>query len=66
MATPAAYGNSQPTGPIGATAEAYATAIPDPSCIFSLYHSSQQCWILNSLREARDQTHILTETNLGP
>ena len=28
----------------------------DPSCICDLHHSSQQCWILNPLSKARDQT----------
>jgi len=37
-----------------------ATATPDPSCIFDLCCNLQQCWILNPLSEARDQTHILT------
>ena len=45
-ATPAAYGSSQARGWIGAAGA-------------SLHHSSQQCRILNSLMEARDQTHIL-------
>ena len=36
-----------------------ATATPDLSHICSLRHSSQQCWILNPLSEARDQTHNL-------
>ena len=37
---------------------AYATVIAtrDPSCICNLYHSSQQCWILNPLSKARDWT----------
>ena len=37
---------------------AYTTAIAtgDLSCICDLHHSSQQCQILNPLREARDQT----------
>ena len=30
------------------------TATPDPSRICDLHHSSQQCQILNPLREARD------------
>ena len=34
-----------------------ATAIPDPSCICH--------WILNPLGEARDRTHIITDTLLG-
>ena len=33
--------------------------MPDPSCICSLYHSSQQCQILKPLSRARDQTCIL-------
>ena len=40
---------------------AYTTAIatPDLRRICDLYHSSQQCQILNPLSEARDQTHNL-------
>ena len=33
---------------------ATATATWDPSCICDLHQSSQQCWILNPLSEARD------------
>ena len=46
---------------------AYTTAIamPDPSHIYDLCCSLQQCWILNPLSEARDQTHILTDTMSG-
>ena len=33
-----------------------ATATPDWSRICDLHHSSQQHWILNPLREARDGT----------
>ena len=40
-----------------------ATAMPDPSNICDLHHSSQQCWILNPLREAKDRAHILMDTN---
>ena len=42
---------------------AYGTAIAmqDLSCICDLHHSSWQCQILNSLSEARDQTHILVD-----
>ena len=45
---------------------AYTTAIakPDLSHICELHHSSQQCWILNPLREARDQTFVLMDTSL--
>ena len=32
------------------------TVTPDPSLVCNLYHSSQQRWILNPLREARDWT----------
>ena len=42
---------------------AYATAIQDLSHIHDLNHSLQQSWILNPLREARDQTHILMDKN---
>ena len=31
-----------------------ATAMRDPSCTWNLHCSSQQCWILNPLSEARD------------
>ena len=31
-----------------------ATATPGPSHVCDLHHSSQQCWILNPLSEARD------------
>ena len=43
---------------------AYTTAIatPDPSHVCDLYHSSQQCQILNLLSGARDQTSILMDT----
>ena len=37
-------------------ATATATAVPDPSRVFDLHHSSWQCQILNPLSEARDQT----------
>ena len=32
-------------------AYATATAMPGPSQVFDLHHSSQQCWILNPLRD---------------
>ena len=35
------------------------TATQDPSYICDLYHSSQQCWILNPLSEVRERTCIL-------
>ena len=37
-----------------------ATAMPDPSHVCDLHHSSRQHWILNLLRKARDRTHTLT------
>ena len=42
-----------------------ATATPDPRRICSLHRSLQQCWILNPMSKARDQTRILMETMLG-
>ena len=33
------------------------TATPDLSCVCDPHHNSQQCWILNPLSKARDQTH---------
>ena len=61
-AAPAACGRSQARGGIRAVAASYttATAMPDPSCVCDLHHSSRQCWILNPLSEARDRTRILT------
>ena len=38
---------------------ATATATWDLSQVCNLHHSSRQCWILNSLSEARDQTYNL-------
>ena len=36
-----------------------ATATSDPSQVCDLHHSSQQCWILNPLSEARNWTWVL-------
>ena len=44
-------------------AYARATAMPDPSRLFDLYHSSQQSRILNSLSKSQNQTRILMETS---
>ena len=41
---------------------AYATAIHDLSRVCNIYHSSQQCQILNPLSKARYLAHIL----MGP
>ena len=38
-----------------------ATAMPNPSCVYDLHHSSQQQWILTQSK-ARDWTCILTDT----
>ena len=35
------------------------TAMPDPSCVCDLHHSSRHCRILNPLSEARDGTQKL-------
>ena len=42
---------------------AYATAMPDPSIVWDLCHSSQQHQILNPLSQARDQTWIFMDTS---
>ena len=58
-----AYGSSQ----LGVESElqlhAYATAMPDPSHICHLHHSSWQRQIFNPLSEARDGTCILMDTS---
>jgi len=58
-AAPAAYGDSQARGRIGAVAYAKATATPDPSRVCNLQHSSWQRRILNPLSKARDRTRNL-------
>ena len=40
-----------------------ATAMPDPSRLCDLHQNSQQCWILNPLSKARDQTCELMDTS---
>ena len=40
-----------------------ATAWGNPSCVYDQHHSSWQCWIINPLSEARDQTPILMDTS---
>ena len=40
-----------------------ATAMPDPSHVCDLHHSSEQHQILNPQREARDQTCVLMITS---
>ena len=43
-----------------------ATATPGPSHVFDLHPSSLECWILNLLIEARNQTHIFIDTDWVP
>ena len=66
MDAPVAYGISLARGQMGAAAASlhHSTATPDPSCNRNLHHSLWQCQILNSLSEARNQTHNLTETTV--
>ena len=63
----AAYGSFQARGPIRAAAASHttATAMRDPSRICDLHHSSEQCWILNPLSEARDWTCVLNGYSSG-
>ena len=49
--------------PLPAYTVATATATPDPSCVYDLWHSSWQRRILNPLSEARDRTHSLMDTS---
>ena len=44
-------------------ATAMATAMPDPSCICDLHHSSQHCCVPDPVSESRDRTHILMDTS---
>ena len=39
------------------------TATQDLSCMCELHHSLWQCWILNPLSRAREQTCILMDTS---
>ena len=61
-----AYGSFQDRGQIGAAAAGLRHIHGNSSHVCHLYHTLQQCRILNPLSEARDQTHNLTETMLGP
>ena len=40
-----------------------ATAMPDPSRVSDLHHSSRQCQILNPLNKARDRTCVIMDTS---
>ena len=46
-------------------AYATATAMPDPSHVCNLHHSSLQRQLFNPLSQAEDQTQILVETMSG-
>ena len=71
-AAPTAYGSSQARDPVGATAAGLHHSHsntgsgpylqPTPR-VCNLHHSSWQQQILNPLREARDQTCVLTDTS---
>ena len=67
-AAPVAYGSSSARGLIRAVTTAYATAtaMPDPSHVCNLHHSSRQCRILNPLSEARDRNCIFLDTSQFP
>ena len=60
-----AYGGFQARGWIGAVAAGlhHSRSNTGSELCRDLHHSSWQCWILNPLREARDQTHILMDTS---
>ena len=45
------------------SAHATATAMENLSHVCKLHHSSRQCWTLNPLRKARDQTCVLRVTS---
>ena len=65
-ATPGAYGGSQARRSNRSyilLACTTATAPSDLSRVCDLYHSSWQRWILNPLREPRDQTCVLIKTS---
>ena len=50
---------------LGVELELYTTATATQylSHVCDQHHSSQQCWVLNPLSEARDQTCILMDTS---
>ena len=62
--TPAAHGSSQARGQIGAAAAGLQHSHCNARSKPHLWHTLQlaSCQILNPLREARDQTHILMDT----
>ena len=64
-AAPVAYGSSQVGVELELQLLAYATAtaMPEQSLVCNLHLSSWQCWILNPLSGARDQTLIFMDTS---
>ena len=61
--TPPSYGSSQ-ASELQLLAHPTATAMQDSSHVCDLHHSSQQCWILNTLREwILVETPILMDTS---
>ena len=63
---PMVYGGFQARGQIGAADAglcATATAMPDPTHICNLHHSSWQRWIIYPLSEARYQNCILMDAS---
>ena len=56
-----AYGGFQSRSRIGACAT--TTAMPDPSHICDLHHSSWQRWILNPPSEAKDHICFIVDTS---
>ena len=57
--TSMAYGGSQARGRIRAVATGHSHSHTRSELHLHLQHSSQHCWILNPLSEARDYTRIL-------
>ena len=66
-AIPVAYGSSGARGQIRATAASlhHSHSTWDRSRVCNLHHRFWQHWILKPLSEARNQTHILTDTISG-
>ena len=64
-AAPVAHGSSldRVESELQLPAYTIATAVRDQSHFCNLQWSSQQCWILNPLIEARDQTRVLKDTS---
>ena len=58
-----AYGCSQVESELHLPAYTTATATLDSSHVFDLHHSSWQHQILTPLSEARDQSHVLTDSS---